>query len=101
MTQCQVSRPTAAGALSIAPGPCQAPGCELGTPGRLRIRHNAIPLKVWVPGQIRTGPSATSAAYAGRQALLRELPSPTGTDPPIHRTSSVVSMTQDTLRIRA
>jgi len=50
---------------------------------------------------IRTGPSATSAAYAGRQALLREPPSPTGTDPPIHRTSSVVSITQDTLRIRA
>jgi hypothetical protein len=49
---------------------------------------------------IRTGPSATSAAYAGRQARLREPPSPTETDPPIHRTSSVVSIAQDTLRIR-
>ena len=90
------------GALSIAPGPCQTRGCELDTPDRLRIRHNAIPLKVWVPGKIRTGPSAASAAGAGaknmkRQERLREPLPPTGTDPPIHRTSSAANMGQDIL----
>ena len=56
-----------------------------------------------MPGKIRTGPSAASAAGAGaknmkRQERLREPLPPTGTDPPIHRTISAANMGQDILR---
>jgi hypothetical protein len=43
---------------------------------------------------IRTGPSAASAANTARQKLPREPRSPTGTNPPIRRTSPAVNVEQ-------
>jgi hypothetical protein len=104
------------------PGRFQARGCVLRARHKSWITHSAIsssPSKFRRPGQtrtgrparIRTGPSAASACYPGRCALPREPNSrdlreprpceprpPTGTDPPIRRTSSAVSMPQVTWR---